>query len=346
MLGMIYDGLRELDRATDPSEVVKIGRLLEAIETAMRATGMYQPEQVREANEGKIKARWKLGRLLSQIEKGTGPGRGKKVSHGEKSFSLMALYRQWDLDKTRASEAQRIAAMPEPKLEGALAKYRGTEDFMTFRELILYARPFWNQEKRVANHARIVKQAAKAKAPDRLGPFPLFYLDPPWTFEVHTPETTSRMADDHYPVLTDDQIVNITFGGQSITELAHDDASMFMWCTSSNLQRALEVMELVGFEYKTHAVWDKGKIGLGLVFRNQHEVLLYGSRGSPPKPVELHPSVFSGKKFKRGRHSEKPDEVRRILERMYPHYTKEHRVEIFARGKIDGWTILGHEADD
>jgi len=334
--------MKALEISSDPAEVVEIGRKLEAIEGAMRATGLFKPDQIREANEGKFRARWKLGKLLAQVEKGTGPGRGKKISRSEKS--LMARYKEWALDKTRASEAQRIGAMPEPKLEGALAKHRGTEEFMTFRELILYARPFWHQEKRVMNHQRIVKQAAKAKLPGMLGPFSLMYWDPPARFETHTPDMTHRMPDDHYPTLTDDEIINIMFDGHSIVDLAHKDCSTFMWCTSANLKRSITMLEAVGFEYKTHAMWDKGMIGTGYIFRNQHEVLLYGTRGNPPMPVELHSSVFSGKKFKRGKHSEKPDEVRKILERMYPHYKAENRVELFARGEVKGWTVLGYEA--
>lgn len=340
MLRAVSDGLRALELATDPAEVLDIERKLEAIEHAMRSTGLFKPEQVREANEGKIRARHKLGRLLAKIERKTGP---KNLSHGETNS-----FRKWlkgiGLDKSRAVDAQRIGAMPDAKLDKVLAQYRGTEEFITFRELIIHARPHWHQEKRVMNHERIVKQAAKVKLPDRLGPFIQFYWDPPTQFDVHTPDMTHRMPDDHYPTLTDQEIIDITFGGQSIEQLAHDDAVMFMWCTSSNIKRALAVMEAVGFEYKSQAVWDKGMIGTGYIFRNQHEVLLYGSRGSPPMPVELFSSVFTGKKFKRGRHSEKPDEVRKILERMYPHLTASNRVEIFARGEVKGWTVLGHEA--
>lgn len=342
MLGMVSTSIRALEKATDPAEVIQIEKQLEAIEHAMRSTGLYKPEQVREANEAKIRARHKLGQLLAKFLRGTGPGRGKKMSHGETSFR--AYLKQLELDKTRAMEAQRIGTMPDAKLEKVLAQYRGTEEFMTFRELIIHARPHWHQEKRVQNHERIVKQAAKVKLPDRLGPFAQFYWDPPTQFDVHTPEMTHRMPDDHYPTMTDQEIIDITFNGQTIEQLSQDDAVMFMWCTSSNIKRALVMMEAVGFEYKSHAVWDKGMIGTGYIFRNQHEVLLYGSRGSPPAPVELHSSVFTGKKFKRGRHSEKPDEVRKILERMYPHFTKENRVEIFARGEVKGWTVLGHEA--
>ena len=166
----------------------------------------------------------------------------------------------------------------------------------------MIAKPYWHQELRRATHQRIKDQAkaAAVEAPERLGPFPLIYLDPPWVFETHTPDMTHRMPDDHYPTLTDDEIVAVRFFGCSISELAAETGVMLMWCTSSNMLRACAVMERLGFTYKTHAVWDKRKIGTGKIFRNQHEMLLYGSRGVPPMPVELHSSVFSGEKFERG----------------------------------------------
>ena len=52
----------------------------------------------------KNRARWKLGRLLKGVERGHGPGRGKKVSHAETSFR--AYLKELGLDKTRASEAE------------------------------------------------------------------------------------------------------------------------------------------------------------------------------------------------------------------------------------------------
>lgn len=338
VLRMISAGLRALEKATDPEEVLDIERKLESIEHMMRSTGLFKSEQVREANEGKIRARWKLGRMLAKIERAKHPGKGKLASSG-----FTSVLGKLGLTKQTAVAVQRVGALPPPKLESTLAHYRGTEDFVTYNELITAARPFWHQEKRKDKHKRIVRQAAKAKlaAPAKLGPFALIYLDPPWTFETHTPDMTHRMPDDHYPVMTDEEIIDIEFFGQTIEQLAQDDCAMFMWCTSSNLKRALAVMEGLGFEYKTHAVWDKEVIGLGLIFRNQHEVLLYGSRGAPPKPIELLSSVF---RYRRGKHSAKPPEIRQAIERMYPDFTADNRVEIFARGEIEGWSVLGHEA--
>ena len=104
---------------------------------------------------------------------------------------------------------------------------------------------------------------------------------------------------------------------------------------------AKEVMEAWGFDYKAHAVWVKDKTGLGLVFRNQHEVLLYGTRGVMPGPQVQFSSVFS---YPRGEHSAKPPEIRAAIEQMYPDFKQQHRLEIFARGHIDDWSTYGFEA--
>ena len=48
---------------------------------------------------------------------------------------------------------------------------------------------------------------------------------------------------------------------------------------------AHEVMKEWGFEYKSQVVWDKDKIGNGFSFRNQHEVLLVGTKDDIPAPA-------------------------------------------------------------
>jgi len=99
-------------------------------------------------------------------------------------------------------------------------------------------------------------------------------------------------------------------------------------------------MEAWGFTYKAQAVWIKDRTGLGLVFRNRHEVLLYGTRGNMPGPQYQPPSVFE---YPRGRHSAKPPEVRKAIERMYPDFSAETRLELFARENMKDWTCCGNE---
>jgi len=126
-----------------------------------------------------------------------------------------------------------------------------------------------------------------------------------------------------------------------------DDAAMLMWCTSSNVELAIGVLRAWDFTFKSSAVWVKltpeGKIwsSTGLVFRNAHEVLLYGTRGKMPGPQYQPPSVFM---YPRGKHSEKPPEIRAEIERMYPDFNAETRLELFSRSDVDGWSHWGFEA--
>lgn len=64
-------------------------------------------DEIRPVNELRMRARWRLGQLLSKMERGTGPGRGKKMSQSETSFRAY-LKKTLKLDKARAQEAQRI----------------------------------------------------------------------------------------------------------------------------------------------------------------------------------------------------------------------------------------------
>jgi N6-adenosine-specific RNA methylase IME4 len=181
-----------------------------------------------------------------------------------------------------------------------------------------------------------VDQAALA------GPFALIYADPPWAFETYSWKGKDISPEKHYPVLPDDEIAGFTVAGRPVAEIAHRDAVLFLWCTSSNIHRALPILAAWGFTYKTQAVWVKDRTGTGYWFLNQHEVLLVGARGDIPAPMQPLPaSVFQAK---RGRHSEKPRIVRATIERMFPHFDATTRLELFAREPSPGWTVHGFEA--
>lgn len=194
---------------------------------------------------------------------------------------------------------------------------------------------------RSERHRRIV---AGAKAVlSSIGPFSVIYADPPWAFKTYSDKGKDRSADMYYPTLSYEDIVNFTVQGKPISDIAHKDAALFLWCTSSNILTASDVMRAWDFEYKTHAVWVKDKIGLGLVFRNQHEVLLFGTRGNMPGPQFQPSSVFT---YPRGRHSAKPPEIRKNIEKMYPDFDAQTRLELFARETVEGWSAYGFEANN
>ena len=162
--------------------------------------------------------------------------------------------------------------------------------------------------------------------------YDLIYIDPPWRYSFS--RSSSRRIENQYPTMTMNDIA-------SLRVPANKNCVMYMWATAPKLLEALHVMKSWGFEYKTHAVWDKRRIGMGYWFRGCHELLLVGVKGSmsPPAQCARRSSIF---KKVRSVHSKKPELVRRYLESAHPDLSK---VEMFARSKVDGWDSWGNEID-
>ena len=123
---------------------------------------------------------------------------------------------------------------------------------------------------------------------------------------------------------------------------AAGDCVLFLWATVPMLPQALEVVVAWGFEYRSHCIWHKDKVGLGYWFRNRHELLLVGTRGNIPAPGqgEQAPSVIEAP---RALHSEKPVAFAEMIERLYPNVPK---LEMFARAPRAGWDAWGDEVGD
>lgn len=328
---------RELAHPLPIDRAVNVERELGRLEEDARAAGLFRPEETLEMRLSRFLARWRLGEALAPMDRSGGPGRGKKGVSVETSFR--ALLDQLSVAAKAALQAQRVACLPFKELEKFCASARKAGDAPDFKALLTYARPYWYRESRRRKHQAIRDGATQNR--DVIGPFPLIYADPPWRFEVYSEKGLDRTPDQHYPTLSDQEIINYLVVGKSVAALASPAAALLMWCTSSNLERALDVLNGWGFTFKTSAVWVKDKPGLGLVFRNQHEVLLYGTRGDMPGPQWQPPSVFH---HPVAEHSAKPPEIRAAIERMYPDFDASTRLELFARGDIPGWTAYGYEA--
>ncbi len=160
--------------------------------------------------------------------------------------------------------------------------------------------------------------------------YQVIYADPPWRYSFS--RSKSRQIENQYPTMTVAEICALRIPRA-------DDAVLFLWATAPKLLDALAVMEAWGFRYVTQAVWDKEIMGMGYWFRGQHEILLVGTRGhwSPP-PV--HARISSVWKEQRGRHSRKPDGLRKMIADAWP---DARRVELFARQVTPGWDIWGND---
>ena len=225
------------------------------------------------------------------------------------------------------SLAAEMAKLPKPEQVEIVA--RGKDEIKKAAKEIRKAE---TDERRVERFANI-KKIAEASVPLPTGAkFPVIYADPPWRFESGF---SDRSIENHYPTMTLDEICEMPVG-----DLATKDAVLFMWVTVPHLINARRVLDAWGFEYKSHAMWDKQITGTGYWFFNQHEILIVATRGSfpAPDPLDKARSVYSEE---RGKHSAKPEYYYDLIERMTPDMP---RIELFARSPRRGWSVWGNQS--
>ena len=167
--------------------------------------------------------------------------------------------------------------------------------------------------------------------------FQIIYADPPWRYDFS--KDSKDAIENHYPTMSVDEI-------KALEVPSAKDAVLYLWATAPKLQEALDVIKAWGFEYKTHAIWDKGWVGMGYWFRGQHELLMVGVKGkwSPPEQTLRISSVIRQNK---GVHSRKPDYVREMIHEWYPEATKlemfcrKNEVNLFQQDAE--WSVWGNE---
>lgn len=162
------------------------------------------------------------------------------------------------------------------------------------------------------------------------------YADPPW--HEAGGGKIKRGADKHYPLMKTKDIMAIP-----VQDIAAGDSHLYLWVTNNHLQDGLKVMEAWGFRYITMVTWLKDRIGLGQYYRGLTEHCLFGVRGRLPYKVIAgkRQQGVTGFMAPKGKHSEKPAEMRRMIERVsYPPY-----IELFGRERVPGWDVWGNEVD-
>ena len=178
---------------------------------------------------------------------------------------------------------------------------------------------------------------ATAAATEELGikQYNVLYADPPWKFKTYSEKGKDRSADNHYPTMDLEDIMNLDVGDASM-----DDCVLFMWTTVPMLRQAFEVLEAWGFEYKSSWAWQKENNITGYWALNNHEILLIGTKGNIPAPLPGTQPLSCQTLPNESEHSAKPEIYRDIIEQMYPDLPK---LEMFARGEYDGWDTWGNE---
>lgn len=160
------------------------------------------------------------------------------------------------------------------------------------------------------------------------------YADPPWL--ERGGGVIKRGADRHYPLMRTKDIKALPVG-----EIAEENCHLYLWTTNNFIRDAFEVIDAWGFRYITTITWVKDRIGLGQYYRGLTEHCLFAVKGNLPY------KIINGKRQQgktcivapKGRHSEKPEEMRKMIEAV----SYEPMIELFARKKTDNWDAWGNE---
>lgn len=181
----------------------------------------------------------------------------------------------------------------------------------------------------------------------------IIYADPPWRYRVWNRKDGGRSAESHYHT----QAISF-LKRMDIECISKPDSVLFMWATFPCLPEALELGESWGFTFKTVAfTWVKTNvkknslfIGMGYYTRANAEIVLLFTKGKSLHRIAKNiPQVLIAP---RSLHSEKPDEIRRRIVRLYGDLL---RLELFARTKylnaedkenFYGWDVFGNEAEN
>ncbi len=181
-------------------------------------------------------------------------------------------------------------------------------------------------------------------------PFPnkkykTIYADPPWMEQGGG--KIKRGADRHYKLMKTKDIIALP-----VKDICQDNCHLYLWSTNNFLPDALKVMSAWGFKYKTKITWVKANVNgdsftlqnpsLGQYYRGLDEICLFGVHGNLPY------KIINGKRQQgrtvlcapRREHSRKPDEMRKMIEKV----SYAPRIELFARGHYEGWDVWGDEA--
>ena len=178
--------------------------------------------------------------------------------------------------------------------------------------------------------------------------YQIIYADPPWSYYNDSTAkkdctTVVGMRRPPYSVMSTKEIMDLPVG-----KLSEKDSILFLWTTDYHLEKAIQVINAWGFQYKTVAfAWQKlDSKSKPICFMGAYtmksgiELCLLATKGkSAHKMVKDHKVRALITTFRR-KHSQKPDEARERIVQLLGNLP---RIELFAREYIDGWDCWGDE---
>lgn len=162
----------------------------------------------------------------------------------------------------------------------------------------------------------------------------VIYADPPWDVKAGPDWGSGEASKDLlYKTMSLEEISAL-----DVKSLVADNAHLYLWTINKYIMETYMIARSWGFEPSCLLTWVKPPhgIGLGGTFIQTTEHLLFCRRGTLEALKRIDTTWFQ---YPRGKHSEKPDEFRKMIEEVSPG----RKIELFARTKKEGWDVWGNE---
>lgn len=133
----------------------------------------------------------------------------------------------------------------------------------------------------------------------------LVVTDPPYaSLEKHRAVgTTTRLTGDWFPVLQDEEFVEIF---RQLYRVCAADAHLYVMFDQTSARALTPMAEAAGWHWWKWLVWDKQAIGMGYHFRAQHELIGFFEKGKRRLNDLGMGDVLSEKRLRGGYPTEKP----------------------------------------
>ena len=339
-LALLTRADRLLSKVQSLSDATELMSVAQAAQVFARKAKLGLEAQ-NKAAEIKIRAERIAGEYIHRLERGQGRRQDLTLGNVAQSSPYKSALETAGASRRDASRWQLMAELPQESFEAEIESAKNGGRELTTARMVKAA---------TAHQARESKGGADELLNlDEVGisgvlrgstglrklirsdvRFKTIYVDPPWSYDN---QGTRAATGNHYETMTVDEISELPVG-----ELAAKEAHLHLWTTNAFLFECPKLLGAWGFDYKGVFVWVKPQFGIGNYWRVAHEFLILGVRGS--LAFQEH-GQRSWQEYSRREHSQKPDNIRDLIEQVSPG----PRLELFARKQASNWVCWGDQIE-
>ena len=317
--------LDNLSRAKELIEIANVSQLKEIIArsealkiyAAQAKKGLEIQNQVAEI---KLRAEKRIGEMLKETPKHEG---GRPSENRLQDVTGFQTLKDLGIEKIQSHRWQTIASLPDDQFEQYVSDVKKSNEELTTTGILRLARQVKSDKKKENNPVEFPK-----------GKYQVIYADPPWDVKAGPEWGSGNSSRDlEYPTMSIQDISDIP-----VKEFADENAHLYLWTINKYIPETYEIVKAWGFTPSCLLTWCKPPhgIGLGGTFIQTTEYLLFSRRGNLPANKRIDTSWFQ---YPRGKHSEKPEEFRKLIEEVSPG----NRLELFSRKVSPNWDVWGNE---